>query len=271
MTTTTVLSEDTATIVRDEVSRFNWGAVLAGAVVATAVTFFLVSVGSGLGLALTSVRHPTGSGIKTFLTLGAIYFVAVQAFGLALGGHITGRLMDPADASEEETFRADAHGLAVWALAVVFGLGLLALTTGPGVVAGVASQSASTPVNYWVDKLFRSSTTQQSSVAIRTLTDVKGEAARILTVDAAKGSFIGDDKEQLARLVSQNVGLTPSAATDRVNAVENDMKTSARDAAEAARKAASYVSIWTALALLFGAIVSVAATVTARWEHDKPV
>src|SRR5471032_1437298 len=317
MTTTTVLSDDTATIIRDDVSRFSWGPVVAGAVIATAVTFFLVLIGSGLGLALTSTRSATGSGLKTFLTLGAIYFVAAQAFGFAIGGHVAGRLMPPAvTVSEEETFRADAHGLAVWGLAVVFGLGLLALTAVSTISAG-ASRTA-TPANYWADKLLRPATTQQSSLdykqfaqngvdsttrntatdasgpgqvvspsglssapvspspmtssmPVATLADVKGEASRILTVEVAKGENAdSDDRQELIRLVSQNTGLNPTAATDRVNAVENDMRTSAQNAAEAAKKAASYISIWTAIALLFGAVVCVAATVSARWkdEHD---
>src|SRR5476651_890181 len=227
MTTTTVLSDDTATIVRDDVSRFSWGPVVAGAVIATAVTFFLVLIGSGLGLALTSARSATGNGLKTFLTLGAIYFVAAQAFGFAIGGHVAGRLMPPALIdSEEETFRADAHGLAVWGLAVIFGLGLFALTAVSTISAGVSR--AATPANYWADKLLRPATTQQSSVA--TLADVKGEASRILTVEAAKGQNAdSDDRQELIRLVSQNTGLNPTAAMDRVNTVENDMRTSAQN------------------------------------------
>src|SRR5471030_650088 len=166
MTTTTVLSDDSATIVRDDVSRFSWGPVVAGAVIATAVTFFLVLIGSGLGLALTSARSATGTGLKTFLTLGAIYFVAAQAFGFAIGGHVTGRLMPPALIdSEEETFRADAHGLAVWGLAVIFGLGLLALTAVSTVSAGASK--VATPANYWADKLLRPAATQQSSLAYK--------------------------------------------------------------------------------------------------------
>jgi len=324
MTTTTILSEDSATIIRDKVNRFSWGPVVAGAVIATAVTFFLVLIGSGLGLALTSAHSATGNGLKTFLTLGAIYFVAAQAFGFAIGGHVAGRLMPPAVTdSEEETFRADAHGLAVWGLAVVFGLGLLALTAVSTISVG-ATKTA-TPANYWADKLLRPATTQQSSLAytqfaqndvtptpdaapqdkasrniatdasgpsqvvspsglssapispmttlmpFATPTDVKDEASTILTVEAAKGQNVdNDDRQELIRLVSRYTGLTPTVATDRVNAVEAEMRTDARNAAEAAEKAASYISIWTAMALLFGAVVCVAATVSARWkdEHD---
>jgi hypothetical protein len=40
-------------------------------------------------------------------------------------------------------------------------------------------------------------------------------------------------------------------------------------AAETARKTAAYASLWTALALLFGALLAVAASISARWEDDK--
>ena len=324
MTTTTVLSDDTATIVRDDVSRFNWGAVIAGAVIATAITFFLISVGSGLGLALTSARSATATGLKAFLGLGAVYFIAAQAFGFAVGGHVTGRLIGtPERESEEEHFLADAHGLAVWALAVVFGLALVTLTAA-ATTSGAAAKAA-TPATYWADKLLRPASVQQSSLAYRryaqadvpatasdaapapagpatsatapagtmarsgvssspamapevsgqqasmaTMADAKDEAARLLTVDAARTPDSNtEDHQELVRLVSQYAGLTGAAATDRVNNVESQMRSTAKEAADAARKGASYLAIWTALALLFGAVVCVMATVSARLKDDR--
>src|ERR1700722_16154619 len=106
MTTTTVLSEDSATIVGEDAGRFNWGATIAGALIATAVTFFLVTLGSGIGLALASPRT-TATGIAAFLTAGAIYVFAAQAFGFAAGAHVTGRLIGPmVENTREEEFRA---------------------------------------------------------------------------------------------------------------------------------------------------------------------
>jgi hypothetical protein len=304
MTTTTVLSDDTATIVQDSSSRFSWGPVFAGAVIATAVTFLLVSVGSGLGLAMTSAHTATVAGVKTFLTLGAIYFVGSQAFGFAVGGHVTGRLMPlVVDDNEEESFRADAHGLAVWALATVFGLALVALAA--FATASASTSQATTPAAYWADKLLAPSSSQSRSpaaaniaaaspgpngsttdasaagtasisqpnsrdLALGTLADAKAEAARLLAVDAAGAQADSTNVSELTRLVTQFTGLSLPAATDRVLRTEQAMRAKAKEAADAARKVASYVGIWTAIALLFGAIVSVAATVSARWkdEHD---
>ena len=89
MNTTTVLSDDTAVLVTEE-RHFNWGAAAAGAVAATATGFFLLTLGSGVGLALASPQHSTA-----FLTLGAIYFFAAQAFGFTVGGYLVGSLIGP--------------------------------------------------------------------------------------------------------------------------------------------------------------------------------
>jgi hypothetical protein len=290
MSTTTVLSDDTATILREDVPAFSLGAVIAGAAIAAAVSFFLVSVGAGLGLALTSVHNATLSGAKTFLTLGAIYFMAAQAFGFAVGGHVTGRLMPVLiEDSEEENFRADAHGLAVWAIAVIFGLTLAsvaAFATGSAV-----ANKASTPAIYWADKLLGPATvgtamsapvdgsapdTNPSAIppitagtpGSGTLADAKAEAARLLTFDVASPQSEPSNVSELSRLVVQFAGLPAATANQRVRQTEDTMRAKARDAAEAARKGASYLAIWTAISLLFGAVVCIGATVSARWSQD---
>jgi hypothetical protein len=99
MVTTAIVEEDI--VVRHETPGFEWGAVLAGAVVAAGTTFFLVLVGAALGLSLAGTRNLTAGGGHSFLTIGAIYFLAAQGFGFALGGYITGRLMAPAPESDE--------------------------------------------------------------------------------------------------------------------------------------------------------------------------
>lgn len=172
MPVTTVLSEDGgATIVSGGndndgylQNRFSWSAAFAGAFLATAVTFFLIALGAGFGLALTSPQHVA---TPTFLTLGAVYFFAAQAFGFAAGGHLAGRLIGPApETAKEEEFRSAAHGLVVWALTVVATATLVALGSmaAGGSAIGVAAASAKPAtqtamgndyIGYWVDMLFR--------------------------------------------------------------------------------------------------------------------
>ena len=109
MTSTAILTEDATTIVAEEGSRFSWGIAIAGAVAATATTFFLLTLGSGVGLALASPAHAKSAG--AFLTLGAIYFLTSQAFGFAVGGYLVGRLIGPEaeNSAEEEIGRASCR------------------------------------------------------------------------------------------------------------------------------------------------------------------
>jgi hypothetical protein len=170
---TTVMGDDGAAIVSDEIAavegsfrhRFSWSATFAGAVVGTAVIFFLLTLGSGVGLSLVPAA---GVATKGFLTLGAIYFLAAQAMGFAAGGHLVGRLIGPAaETDREEEFRAAAHGLTVWGLCVTATALLVLMSSwvaaGSSAIAGGLalapgnSSTAPTPAvsAYWTDVLFR--------------------------------------------------------------------------------------------------------------------
>lgn len=257
MTTTTVLSDDTI-LVADE-HHFNWGAAVAGAIAATATGFFLLTLGSGVGLALASPQHSTA-----FLTLGAIYFFAAQAFGFTVGGYLVGRLIGPeVETTREEEFRAAAHGFVMWALTIVASLllvGLSSVVAGSTLYSSSAARTAAAPAGYWEDMLFRPASNSPTVMAD------KAEAGRILTMDiAAAGGANDSDTNAIARLVAADSGISMPAALDRVSDVESQM----RQQADTARKAASIVSLWTAFALLFGAIVAVAAAISSRWMDDK--
>jgi len=73
------------------------------------------------------------------------------------------------------------------------------------------------------------------------------------------------DTARIGHLVAQDAGISMQAGVNRVLNAQSDM----RAAADKARKAASILSLWTAFALLFGAIVSVAAAISARWMDDR--
>jgi hypothetical protein len=262
MTSTTVLMDDAATVVADESSRFSWGITIAGAVVATATSFFLITLGAGVGLALTTAPATPG-GATSFLTLGAIWFFASQAFGFAVGGYLVGRLIGPeAENAKEEEFRAAAHGFAMWAIAVVAGLLLVAAssTLAASAVAGGNASRGDTAAtqSYWVDDMFR-----PAPYSAQVAAD-KAEAARILAM-TGMAPLRDSDTARIGHLVAQDAGISMQAGVNRVLASESDM----RAAAEKTRKAASMLSLWTAFALLFGAVVSVAAAISARWMDDK--
>jgi hypothetical protein len=261
MTTATVLTEDTTTIVGEQGGRFSWGITIAGAVAATATTFFLLTLGAGVGLAFLTLPA-TASGATTFLTLGAIYFFAAGAFGFAVGGYLVGRLIGPeVENSKEEEFRAAAHGFAMWALTVVasiFLVGASSTLAGSVIAAGAASHDGAAPAaqSYWVDEMFR------PALPSAQLTADKAEAGRILAMNPMLSAR---DRDRIAHLISRDAEISLAAANIRVQNTQAEM----RAHADTARKAASILSLWTAFALLFGAIVSVAAAISARWLDDR--
>jgi hypothetical protein len=374
MSATTVVTDEATIISEDDTARvgrssFSWGAALAGAFIAAAVTFFLISLGSGVGLSLTTTPKLLHGAAPTFLTLGAVYFFVAQAFGFAAGGHIVGRLIGPAvETQKEEEFRAAAHGLGVWAIAVVVTATMAAIaafvaegSAPPAMAMQSRNEDGLTPMatGYWVDTLFRTAaqtqaalldgtqyaqansmtgtdaspapvpndqtaqpsgaqpmqavpqtddesnsgtqtitqqrmppsdtqipaampsgvtstpgsatdTTTGTPAAGRNLMADKAEAGRILDVTMAKGGDIpADDRAQLANLMSLDTGMTFAAAQRRVDDVASRIRADEVKTAETARKVASYASLWIAFSLLFGAIVSVMAAISARWEDDR--
>jgi len=262
--TTTVLSEDSATIVSDDTAhRFHWSAVIAGAAVAAATAFFLIVLGAGFGLMLM----PRG-GSTTFFTLGAVYVLTAQAFGFAAGGHVAGRLIGPAvETRQEEEIRAGAHGLVTWAITVVAGLALLAMVAtggGPRLQSG-NPRSESSISAYWADILL-SPMGPHAQARGEDLAQDKLEAARVLAADMHPGNPAhADNRADLIRLTAMDAGGSFQETAARVDFVESHL----RQEMDMARKAAGYAAVWIALALLFGALVSVAAAISARWEDDK--
>jgi hypothetical protein len=254
---TTMVEEDF--FLEETAPGLEWGAVLAGAVIAAGVTFFLILVGAALGLSLAGTRNLTAGGAHSFLTIGAIYFLAAQAFGFALGGHIAGRLMAPALETEDEHFRADVHGLAVWSVAVVLGLGLVALMAAAGL--GQAVKSPSQPMAYWSDKLLTGAPT--ADYAAR-----NDQVSRLLSADALHPSDqVTDDRNQLIALVAAQNGLPPGIAAQRVRDVEDGIRADA----DAARHSALYIAMWSVFALLLGGFAAIVSTVLARFETRDDV
>ena len=112
------------------VSHIDWGAVFAGAVVATAIAWVLTTFGSALDLSLTSPYPGRGTSTGGLLAAIGLWVLWVSASSYMAGGYVAGRLRRRLfDASEHEVDVRDAmHGLVVWAVASLFGAVLIAMT-----------------------------------------------------------------------------------------------------------------------------------------------
>jgi hypothetical protein len=261
--------------------RFSWGIAIAGGVVATAVTFILLTLGAGFGLLLTGhASHPGASPV--FLAGGGIYFFVVQAFGFAVGGHLAGRLLGPLiETQREEDIRAGAHGFVSWAVAILITLaimafaGMTAATTGAATTALYGASASNdrllSPTPYLVDKLFRPDGVRRMSPS-DVYVDVAERAEATRGIDASlvhDQPLDPDDRERLVELVSDHTGISSHAAADRVDGFQVMVRREAHAAIDATRRAASYASLWIAFSLIFGAIVAVASAVFARIEDDR--
>jgi hypothetical protein len=285
MSTPSYQSAGTATpAVESAVSAVSWAAIIAGAVVACAVSLILLALGSGLGLASVSPWAERGASATTFTVMTAIWLVVVQWFASGFGGYVTGRLRTKwvGAHTHEVFFRDTAHGFVTWAAATLITAGLLASATtaavGTGVqvagegaargMQGAANAVASSVSDYDVDTLLRSTT----PAANAPIDDVRGEATRILTRSLTTGELPSGDREYLAQVIAAHSGVSREEAEKRVDQTIAQVKAAevkARAAADAARKAGVLASFYTALSLLIGAfIASVAAALGGRQRDE---
>ncbi|HEY3776452.1 MAG TPA: hypothetical protein VGL35_00165 [Rhizomicrobium sp.] len=220
--------------------RFSWGLAIAGGIVAAGVTFFLLLFGAGFGLLLLDPTKPAGPPV--FLTGSAVYFFAAQAFGFAMGGYLAGRMLGPQiETRLEEEFRAAAHGLVAWAVTIFASLCMVAL-------AGVAGLGGGLTV-----KPLYGANVVPGTGALSTAYVVDGlywpEMARAALPNSATNA---------------NTAAGPDAAAGMP---ANDQ--ARMGSADDARKVASYATLWIALSLLFGGLVSVFAAIVGRIEDDR--
>jgi hypothetical protein len=282
MSETAIIERDVVVPAVSEAGRtpFSWSAAIAGAFVATAVTFIIVALGSGIGLSFAS-PYSSGPSATSLTIAAAVWLVMAQTMGFAAGGYLAGRLRSPAydGVIGETTFRDAAEGMVVWAIGVVAitalagALGFFAAGATVHVAAGMSSAprgepanmaSTNAPTEYFVDLLFRPGSAAATAGGPRPASDTVGiapagaqptlssearvEVNRILVRSVAQGRVDDNDRAYLAQVVAARTGLSPDEAQRRVAEVESK----ARDAADKATKAGAYLSFWTFMALLFG-------------------
>ena len=271
-----------------------WPAIIGGAFAAAALSLILLALGSGFGLASVSPWSNTGASATTFTVVTAVWLIVTQWLASGLGGYLTGRLRTKWVGlhTHEVFFRDTANGFLTWAVATVIGAAFLAsaaasVVSGTAtVVAGVASgaaagasqgaaeqasQSVGTiadPTAYFVDSLYR---TDHPSANVSD-GDVRAQSSRILLNGLRNGDVTAPDKTYLVLLVADRTGLSQADAAKRVDEVIAQAKAvevKARQAADTARKAGAYLSIFTALSMLVGAFIACVAAALGGQQRDE--
>jgi hypothetical protein len=249
-----------------------WGAVLAGAVLAAAISFVLLTFGAAIGLSATSPWPNSGLSAKVIASLAVFWAMAQQIGSIMLGGYVAGRMRSRwHEPGHEAEFRDGLHGALVWAVAVlisaflVFMTAGMAASTGADIAGKAAGSLVSTtdPMDAVLDTMLGPTATAQAAAPAApaagpptsarpraanaaTGDGTRAEASRILASSVASGSITSENRTQLAQLVAQRTGVSQQDAERRVDAAVN----SARAAADKARRAAILTGFVTAAGLL---------------------
>lgn len=275
-----VSSETTA---GEQSSYIDWPAIIAGIVLASAISIILLAFGSAVGLSFTNFHARHGAAPIWIGIAAGLWLLWVQISSFLAGGYLTGRMRRRFhDASEHESdVRDGAHGLLVWAGAAV--LGSVIVLGGVGAAANAVGSAAQTatlaasntasgtvdPNAYFIDTLFRSNQPVDAGVA-------RSEAGRIFANAALQGSEVSaEDKAYLVSVVAANTGLSPDEAASRVDQVAANVESARQQAiaaAETARKTGVVAAFLLAASLLVSAVGAYwAASMGGRHRDEQTV
>ena len=265
------------TPVVDRPSFVEWPAVFAGAVLAAALSFVLLTFGTAIGLSATSPWPGSGLSATVIASIAVFWVMAQQIGSLMIGGYVAGRMRTRwSEAGDEAEFRDGLHGGLVWAVGVLFSALLVFATAGAAArtgaeVAGKAAASVAgtaDPMDAVIDTMLRPTVTAQAQAQAPAPTpppaagatqpapraraattagdDTRAEVSRIMASSVASGGLTSENRAYLAQVIVQRTGLPQSEAERRIDAAVNG----ARQAADKARKAAVLTGFVTAAGLI---------------------
>jgi hypothetical protein len=245
-----------------------WSPVALGALAATALSFIMVTFGATVGLGVTSSAPTWRDASVALWILSGIYLILQALLSFGFGGYIAGRLRTASGAAPiDEVEAADGvHGLAVWALAVVFGALLAALATS----AVLQRSSSSTPaarssaaeplLSYELDRLFRAARRPPNV----DMSSERAEAGRILLTASGHDGMSADDRAYLVAQVGATTGLAAADAERRVDGVIANSKA----AIARSRHSTVILAFSIATAMLLGAVAAWAAACAGGRHRD---
>ena len=245
---TEIVAVETAT------SFLQWTPVIAGALVASAISLVLIAFGSAIGLSILSSSPTWRDASPALAVLSGLFLLLTAIASFGLGGYVAGRLRErwyQSAHNDVVEFRDGTHGVVAWAIAVVI-TGLVAAASA-AVIASREVQPATSPIAttsepliaYELDRLFRTGQRPLEG----DLTYTRAEAGRILLTATGRRGIAPEDRTYLVRLVATRTGISQPDAERRVD----DAIAGATTAVRKARRGAVIVAFATAVSLLVGA------------------
>jgi hypothetical protein len=255
----------------------DWPAILAGTVVALALSVVLLTFGSAIGLSIVSFEPREGASLFWLAIVSGLWFIWVAVTSFGAGGYLAGRLRRPAPGAsvDEVEIRDGAHGLLVWATGALLGAVLAASgVTGAigaagratGTVAQAATEAVGGDIDYLGERLVRGSGLSDPQL--------RAEAAELIRRGLAGDGLAPEDRDYLARLVAERSGQTPeeaAATVDSAFAEARQLYDAAIETAEQARVATAIAGFLIAATLLASAAAAYTAATTGGDHRDRGV
>jgi hypothetical protein len=233
-----------------------WTPVVAGALIATALSTVLIAFGTAIGLGVASAAPTWRDASAALWLLSGLYLILVALISFGLGGYVAGRIRTslPAADTGDIEHRDGLHGLAAWAIAVVMTVLLTALVASatvaraPSAQAVPAANSAEPMLSYELDRLFRPARRAPNAETAME----RAEAGRILLTSSSHSGVAAEDRTYVVQLVTGITGLTGPDAERRVDSVIANAKT----AIARSRRSAIIAAFSIAASILLGAVVA---------------
>ncbi|WP_162918199.1 hypothetical protein [Taklimakanibacter deserti] len=253
------------TINNDAAAYVDWPAVVAGAVIAAAISFMLFTFGTAVGLSVTSPYPAQSVSGPTFAILAAVWILWVTVSSFLIGGYFTGLLMRRRVLAEHEREMRDGmHGALAWALGVLLGALIAGWTVGGAARTGVetaaqavAASADKAPSAYFADVMLRSD--NPSAVAPAETEQRRAEVNRIFLRNPS-GDIPAADRAYLGQLVMRQTGLPEAEASARAEKVVTEYRDAVASAQQAAEKARKF-----ALLLAFAVAATLVISAAAAW------
>jgi hypothetical protein len=243
-----------------------WTPIVAGALVACAVSFIMITFATTVGLGVSSAAPTWRDASVALWALSGIYLILQALISFGCGGYFAGRCRQPydADIADEAENRDGLCGVASWALAVVLSAalaGLIAIgASRPSNLTQPAATTEPSVISYEIDHLFRAARRPPNL----DLAPLRAEAGRVLMTSSSHSGVSSDDRAYLVQLVSATTGLTGPDAERRVDNAIGD----SRSAISRTRASTIILAFSIATALLLGAAAAWAAAEAGGRHRD---
>lgn len=268
----TTPAEDARTVLLNKV---NWGAIIAGAVIALIIQFLLSLLGVGIGAATLDPATGDNPDAGTFSIVSAIWYAVTGIIAAFAGGFIASRMSGKTLASS-----GALHGLTSWAVTTLFLLYLL--TTAVGTLVGGALNGLGAIAGGIGNTVATAAETAAPALAEATdpfagiqdqISQATGgtdpEALQNAAVSAVRAAVTGDEaeaeeaRETAAQALARSQNIPVEQARTQVEGYQQQYQETvqaaqeqATAAADAAASAASTGAIAAFFALLLGAVAA---------------